>query len=94
MDFGDDVLIIVYPHSHALVKTGWDKFESTRKWLIKMECCTKDKLNLPYYAYRDKNAITEANQIFIWCNYMNLGFLPDERLTLEEEMKRLEILTK
>lgn len=74
IDFGDEPLIIIYPHSHAPVQVGWDKFQSTRKWLIKMECCTKDKLDLPYYAFRDTNAITAANQIFIWCNYMTLSF--------------------
>lgn len=73
-DFGEEPCIIIYPHSHAPVQVGWDKFQSTRKWLIKMECCTKDKLDLPYYAFRDTNAITQANQIFIWCNYKGLNF--------------------
>lgn len=75
MNFGDKPVIIIYPHSHAPVQIGWDKFQSTRKWLIKMECCTKDKLNLPYYSFRDEYAITKANQIFIWSNYKKLDFI-------------------
>lgn len=74
IDFGDEILIIIMPHSHAPIKECWDRFKSTRKWLIKLECCTHDKLDLPYYAFSDKFAITKANNIFIWSNYMNVNF--------------------
>lgn len=74
MDFGDEILIIIMPHSHAPIQECWNRFQSTRKWLIKLECCTHDKLNMPYFAYKDKYAITAANNIFIWSNYLDLTF--------------------
>lgn len=74
IDFGDEILIIIMPHSHAPINECWNRFKSTRKWLIKLECCTHDRLNLPYFAYNDAFAITKANNIFIWCNYMQLDF--------------------
>lgn len=92
-DFGDEPCIIILPHSHAPVQECWNKFESTRKWLIKMECCTKDKLDLPYYAFRDVNAITQANQIFIWSNYMDLAFNPAKEWSIKQEVEYLNSLT-
>lgn len=74
IDFGNEITIIIMPHSHAPIKECWNRFTSTRKWLIKLECCTKDKLDIPYFAYVDKFAITKANNIFIWSNYMNVNF--------------------
>lgn len=74
LDFGDDIVIVVMPHSHAPIDTCWNKYQSTRKWLIKLECCTHDKLDFPYYAYRDTYAITQANNVFIWNNYLDLNF--------------------
>lgn len=74
IDFGNEIVIIIMPHSHAPINQCWNHFKSERKWLIKMECCTKDKLNLPYYAYKDEYAITRANNIFIWNNYLELNF--------------------
>ena len=69
-DFGDEVTIIILPHSHAPVQKCWDNIKSNKKWLIKMECCTRDKLNIPAYFYKDKYAITPANEIYIWSNYI------------------------
>lgn len=75
LNFNDQITIIILPHSHAPVQKCWDNIKSTRKWLIKMECCTHDKLDLPAYWFKDKYAITQANDIFIWNNYIK-----DERI--------------
>lgn len=69
IDFGDQITIIIMPHSHALTIDCWNKFESTRKWLVKLECCTHDKLPFTGIYYKDMNAITPANDVYIWNNY-------------------------
>lgn len=65
-------VIILMPHSHAPIKDTWNNIKSDKKWLIKMECCTRDRLPLEAYYYKDKHAITAANDIYIWNNYMKL----------------------
>lgn len=69
--FENETTIIILPHSHASVEQSWYRIRSTRKWLVKMECCTHDKLDLPAYFYKDKYAITPANEVYIWNNYLN-----------------------
>lgn len=68
----DEPVIILMPHSHAPVKNTWENITSSKKWLVKMECCTRDKLPFEAYYYKDKCAITLANDIYIWNNYMTL----------------------
>jgi len=74
LNFGDQITIIIMPHSHAPIEECWNNVQSTRKWLIKLECCTKDRLDFPGITYRDKYAITPENQIFIWNNYKTCKF--------------------
>jgi len=72
MNFEDQITIILMPHSHAPIKQCWEKIISTRKWLVKLECCTRDRLNFPCYYYKDHNIISPANDIYIWNNYLTL----------------------
>lgn len=63
--FEEDTVIIL-PHSHAPINICWKKIIAPRKYLIKMECCTHDKLPFKGILFKDPHAITTQNQIYIW----------------------------
>lgn len=68
------IAIILMPHSHAPIQDCWDNVKAKKKWLLKMPCCTHDKLDMNYYSFRDKYNISKMNEIQIYCNYINLNY--------------------
>ena len=75
--FGSKPIIILYPHSHARIDLT-KRVHSTKKWVIKLECCTSDKLEFEHYCFKDEYIMSPKNSFYIWCNYMKLGFNPNK----------------
>lgn len=66
-------VLIFMPHSHAPIESCWNLYPNTKKkWLIKMPCCTHDRLNRPMLSYKDFGIWSEKRSMEIYCNYIDL----------------------
>lgn len=71
-----EVVLIFLPHSHAPVQECWNNIykDHPNKWLVKLECCTKDELPWEHFVFKDKYLMSSANKFKIWNNYLNLQY--------------------
>lgn len=75
--FGKRPVIILYPHSHAPIKLT-ERINSEKKWVIKLECCTSDRLDGICLSYKDEYIMSPKNTMYIWNNYMCAKFSEKE----------------
>lgn len=85
--FGKRPVIILYPHSHAPIILT-ERIHSGKKWVIKLECCTKDKLSTPCFMYQDKYIMSPKNTFYIWSNYLCLNYTELEEFKLGHKTLR------
>lgn len=79
--FGKRPVIILYPHSHAPIKLT-ERINSEKKWVIKLECCTSDKLEGLCVSYQDEYIMSPKNTMYIWNNYMCAKFSNQENFKI------------
>ena len=79
--FGKRPIIILYPHSHAPISLA-EKVNSDKRWIVKLECCTKDKLSTPCFVFEDEHIMSPKNTMYIWNNYLCLNFTEKEEFKI------------
>ncbi len=61
------IAIILMPHAHAPILESWNCIEAKDKWLVKMPCCTNDKLPwTPIMEFEDEFNISQKRNLIVW----------------------------